>query len=307
MRFSRGRAGFTLVELLVVIAIIGILVALLLPAVQAAREAARRTQCVNNLKQMALAVHNRADVRQGKLPPLSTNDGGIISSLHFELLPYAEQMPLYQLGVTAGGSNTNATIYTKVISGFLCPSDPGSHVDGLTTALGSSTYNGWGATNYAANHFVFGKFNGTITSTGAASGLSVAYTPGTNYCGPSQYKMGGIPDGTSNTICMVDRYAGLDAWWHQAWAWTCQSSNCYESANYPILWNSQAAQIPPIKTGIRPPASGFQYHIVTGHPGVSIACLMDGSTRNISAQISQATMNLAMFPSEGSVLPADWE
>src|SRR5438874_1669093 len=92
-------SGFTLVELLVVIAIIGVLVALLLPAVQAAREAARRTQCSNNLKQLGLAMHNYHDVA-GRLPCNinrvggATNDRNQASQL-VNLLPYIEQKSLY--------------------------------------------------------------------------------------------------------------------------------------------------------------------------------------------------------------------
>jgi prepilin-type N-terminal cleavage/methylation domain-containing protein len=92
------RRGFTLVELLVVIAIIGILVALLLPAVQAAREAARRTECINNLKQIGLAVQNHEDQKKG-LPPLTsgttstTNDG---PSFFVHLLPFMEQGNIYE-------------------------------------------------------------------------------------------------------------------------------------------------------------------------------------------------------------------
>src|SRR6266436_10420397 len=99
--------GFTLIELLVVIAIIAVLIALLLPAVQAAREAARRAQCVNNLKQLGLAIHNYHSVNDG-LPPggqsFSGGDGGGIPSLGWvhgpqsfsmktRLLPYMEQQP----------------------------------------------------------------------------------------------------------------------------------------------------------------------------------------------------------------------
>src|SRR3954465_14817138 len=101
---SRSRRGFTLVELLVVIAIIGILVALLLPAVQAAREAARRSQCINNLKQMTFGTINCADTFKGTLPPgvglfpgdgrpgNQIGDGGLL--LH--ILPFIEQTNLYK-------------------------------------------------------------------------------------------------------------------------------------------------------------------------------------------------------------------
>jgi len=88
----RRRAGFTLVELLVVIAIIGILVALLLPAVQAAREAARRMECTNNLKQFGIATHNFHDTRRG-LPPLLSHIDRATIFVH--ILPYAEQQPIY--------------------------------------------------------------------------------------------------------------------------------------------------------------------------------------------------------------------
>jgi len=95
LRIGGSKLGFTLVELLVVIAIIGILIALLLPAVQAAREAARRMQCTNNLKQIALALHNYHDARRSF--PAVAGDGGVNNaipvwvSIFVRLLPYIEQ------------------------------------------------------------------------------------------------------------------------------------------------------------------------------------------------------------------------
>lgn len=119
------RRAFTLVELLVVIAIIGVLVALLLPAVQAAREAARRTQCSNNLKQLGLALHNYHDVMQS-LPSaqITSNDLSWIVSV----LPYIEQSPLYdQISKAAGGFNVtgkNDPYGLQRIATIQCPSAP---------------------------------------------------------------------------------------------------------------------------------------------------------------------------------------
>ena len=120
--------GFTLVELLVVIAIIGILVGLLLPAVQAAREAARRMQCSNNLKQIGLAVHLYNDV-YNKIPPVRVaayNTGPAIS-WNARILPFIEQKALYDSVDWSryNSPSNNASVTNKVVVTFLCPSDSG--------------------------------------------------------------------------------------------------------------------------------------------------------------------------------------
>ncbi len=108
---NRRTAGFTLVELLVVIAIIGILVALLLPAVQAAREAARRSQCVNNLKQIGLATHNFHDTYNG-LPPLSLGDNR--ATFHVFVMPFAEATNVYNL-FSGGNAATNTSLCNEMM------------------------------------------------------------------------------------------------------------------------------------------------------------------------------------------------
>ena len=131
---NRKRVGFTLVELLVVIAIIGILIALLLPAVQAAREAARRSQCTNNLKQLGLGFHNYHDTNKtfpSSILPSDSNNNG---STHYMiwsgmLLPFIEQAPLWN-NITPKGSTTlwtgnNLTLLQQAkIAGYMCPSAP---------------------------------------------------------------------------------------------------------------------------------------------------------------------------------------
>jgi prepilin-type N-terminal cleavage/methylation domain-containing protein/prepilin-type processing-associated H-X9-DG protein len=125
-----ARDGFTLIELLVVIAIIGVLVSLLLPAVQSAREAARRSQCTNNLKQLGLAVHMYSDV-QGALPPASQGSGYQFSTLA-RLFPYLEQASVFaainfDLGPRIPPNGPvwpqNTTASRSVVATFLCPSD----------------------------------------------------------------------------------------------------------------------------------------------------------------------------------------
>ncbi len=128
-RRLRRHCAFTLVELLVVIAIIGVLVALLLPAVQAAREAARRTQCANHLKQMGIGVHNYHDTYEA-FPPGNINFGSCCMSENYvtwtiSLLPYIEQQALaerYNHNKT-GENVTNKFVREQMVKTYLCPSD----------------------------------------------------------------------------------------------------------------------------------------------------------------------------------------
>src|SRR5262245_10636363 len=138
MNTVRNRRGFTLIELLVVIAIIGVLIALLLPAVQEARDAARRIQCVNNFKQLALAMHTYHD-SHNTFPPgrvRSRVEGlGLVFSCFAQILPQIEQKPCYDainfsLNADRGiGGPENDTARRMRISQFLCPTDTSSLFD----------------------------------------------------------------------------------------------------------------------------------------------------------------------------------
>src|SRR3954454_21844016 len=144
----RRRHGFTLIELLVVIAIIGVLVALLLPAVQMAREAARRTQCTNNLKQMGIAMHNHHDT-EGTFPYGAFNSPQ--STWTFRVLPYLEQTAIFNaLNMTKQWYQAeNNTVVGMTISLFLCPSDPGGNTTITTTVAGNTQLRKKG--NYVVN------------------------------------------------------------------------------------------------------------------------------------------------------------
>ncbi len=194
-RFPFRRSGFTLVELLVVIAIIGILVGLLLPAVQAAREAARRMQCGNNLKQLGLAMLNYESTN--KRLPAGRSPGASLSSFA-SLLPYMEQTNVNNLvdfNVSATHAN-NTAARAAIIPSLLCPSDK---VNVVPVA-------GWAGTNYRTNQGS-GILNSLPGTTVGSTNYGMPEPDGPMI--PSTFRtIAAIIDGTSNTAAFSEHGLG---------------------------------------------------------------------------------------------------
>jgi prepilin-type N-terminal cleavage/methylation domain-containing protein/prepilin-type processing-associated H-X9-DG protein len=224
LRFVKRWLGFTLIELLVVIAIIGVLVGLLLPAVQKVREAANRMSCQNNLKQIGLALAN-ADNTYNKLPPLCgpypsgtlwKNDSGNPkltngppwNTTFFWILPFIEQDNLYKnsysqanpgCGAEAGYQAWANGVGQAPIKTYVCPTDPGASKNPATNvSLGNQGWTSWqfetsGLTSYAANAQVF-----------AVTDQTGWMNQQTDWQG--QRNLGsGFPDGTSSTITIAEK------------------------------------------------------------------------------------------------------
>jgi prepilin-type N-terminal cleavage/methylation domain-containing protein len=207
----RSRLAFTLVELLVVIAIIGILVGLLLPAVQAAREAARRMQCSNNLKQIGLAMHNYESAIK-KFPASfyrawPTSLGGTFGTPGWGwgtmILPYVEQNALYQsldvrTNVLDGRIASIKLLGQTRLPMYRCPSDSGEPLNANRANFATS--------NYIA---VFGSLydQAAATSGGLVYGSQVGVAPGI-FSPNSQTRFGDIADGTSNTLMVGEMCYG---------------------------------------------------------------------------------------------------
>jgi prepilin-type N-terminal cleavage/methylation domain-containing protein/prepilin-type processing-associated H-X9-DG protein len=209
---QRPGRGFTLIEILVVVAIIGLLIAFLLPAVQSAREAARRIQCANNLKQIGLALHAYHD-DVGSLPwgqgPFGWNDWGAIALL----LPHLEQGPLYNsinfsqdLLPARPGCPANSTVQLTRLDVLLCPSD----VDRLANPEGHSNYAG----NAGSNPLFFGRSSRSNAFPVAAvyptpDGLFAFVSAPPDPPFGSVVSFQGIPDGLSQTAAFGERVKGI--------------------------------------------------------------------------------------------------
>jgi prepilin-type N-terminal cleavage/methylation domain-containing protein/prepilin-type processing-associated H-X9-DG protein len=211
-RFVRPR-GFTLIELLVVIAIIAVLIALLLPAVQAAREAARRAQCVNNLKQLGLAVHNYHSTYNvipadgmflgpayGTNPPASSPGWYWCASWAVSLLPNLEQTQVYNSYNFHDGADqpSNNTAGFTQIASLLCPSEN----------IKIRPNDPWAASSYHGNHGgpgIMANWSGTIVQ--FFTSYPQAWWGADSNLGFFGFE--GVTDGTSNTALFAERLIGL--------------------------------------------------------------------------------------------------
>jgi prepilin-type N-terminal cleavage/methylation domain-containing protein len=303
--------AFTLVELLVVIAIIGILVALLLPAIQAAREAARRTQCASNLKQVALGVQNFHD-RAKLFPPAYRAVGapnGENGTVFYYILPHVEQAALFEQSFsteTALGNNyPNGSVYTWVRSGtvanqvqslsnfvipaYLCPSDATAPDTGLWprggVPSGYTEVGNWSFSNYGVNFQAFGN-------------PDAGNNAGANFDG-RRPSLAAIIDGTANTMTFAEKLRRCGAngslWGHGSWNVPWMSLFAYGSRDGATNYNSNSN--PPGAVGLlaKPIEKPVPYatncdpsRTTSMHPGGLQVAMADGAVKFVSFNVDAA-------------------
>ncbi|WP_166831493.1 DUF1559 domain-containing protein [Thalassoroseus pseudoceratinae] len=315
----RSRPGFTLIELLVVIAIIAILIALLLPAVQQAREAARRTQCKNNLKQIGLSLHNYHSTYQ-RFPYAVANPSycGGVSGLSnvtnhtgwLSLLPFVEQNNLFEqfdmtqaTGVwnSHGGTlvgdpvaSGNADLSTNVLDFLICPSDNATPYYAPT----SSAY-GCGVARSARTSYGFSIAGGSSCNLWESIGSATRPLFGIN----SNSRIRDVIDGTSNTAAVVETTLDVDD--GETASWACASHvglGIKLSAPRGINnWVCCAWRSPP-HAQKQIGRNGEWGEPGSLHPGGCHVLLADGAVRFLSETIDTETRENLSAISDGNVL-----
>lgn len=306
LQWKRGR-GFTLIELLVVIAIIAILIGLLLPAVQKVREAARRAECQNNLRQIGIGMQNLADTYSGVLPPStgayptlsSGSDGGAL----FYLLPFVEQQNVWNFCKVANGSGYNPLAYpggvvNATVKTYICPADP-TYPFGLQPwqSVGSYVLNGM--LFKPTPPFSYSKFpdsitDGTSNTVFFADGYTEDNGPeGVKFTGSGTYEstewwtdtnVFEVPPGTGGS-CMTGQYG-------QAYVPLILPTQTYCSSFVTGTWGDFV--------------SVCQCRAVSPHIGGCNVGVGDGSVRFLAQGISGYTWFYACNPRDGLVLGSDW-
>ena len=308
--YSRTRSGLTLIELLVVIAIIAVLIALLVPAVQKVREAASRTECLNNLKQLALAAHNHHGTK-GRFPTgarLSIDVGGrpaLGTNLFVELLPFFDQGNVYRrwdhndnTNNVAGGRNATQAQVIKIL---LCPSDPLPEPVAELTAANANTppwsWGFYGMSSYGGNA---GKRS---VQAGAAPTFPGMTRDGIFYI-DSSVRLADITDGSSSTLLFGERYhrdpkydllqpvvlpggSSIGQWGR--WAYVAnQGAMGNVTLSTPVPINYQVPQVPPAGNAsmIWDRACAFG----SGHAGGAYFAFADGSVRFLSESTPLLTL-----------------
>jgi prepilin-type N-terminal cleavage/methylation domain-containing protein/prepilin-type processing-associated H-X9-DG protein len=312
----RRRSGFTLIELLVVIAIISVLIALLLPAVQSAREAARRAQCVNNLKQIGLAMHNYVESR-GALPGADMVFNVTEISALAEALPYLEQTPVYN-SINFDfyyQDPTNNTVMMTVINGFICPS-----------ALPDPAPSFGAQTNYMAN-----MGSGIVWQSAIGINAGMPQPNGVFY-DDSATTFAAITDGLSNTTFFSERVLAdwnngiispvADVFFSPAAPTTpdqamqlCQAVNIYDpSSQFPLFMGAPWLCGQHIFLHVTPPNSrscGFFIYLravmppSSYHPGGLNVVFGDGSVKFIKNSVNLQTWRALGTRAGGEVISAD--
>jgi len=364
----RTRSAFTLIELLVVIAIIAILIGLLLPAVQKVREAAARMQSANNLKQIGIAMHAAHDV-QGMFPPLLVNqwtswpaNTGSTNPVHYKgpylpdnqstagsdkttffycLLPYIEQQSLYSsingyqwflMGTRK--DNPNLLVGSTTPKTYIAPADasPYQYVNWAWPYTNSGQVFQMGLISYAANARVFGQ----PTANGSFNIWNVAW----DNAGGGMMRMGGITDGTSNTLAVIEKSmvtgqgtmsykdwgisgsTGSKAGGIQMWAttdtppegmpffgcncndptqsWDDVDGQWWQNNCRLVSGDSREYFQPPTQRVI--PNQQIFYNVYPYHTSGVQSLMCDGSVRNIAIGVSVQSWSAAVTPAAGEAI-----